>query len=51
MGSPRENSAADTFPAGSIVGYINEEGGAVGIEQTLNDQLKGADGERTFHWS
>jgi cell division protein FtsI (penicillin-binding protein 3) len=41
-----------TYPlgavAGSIVGYINEDGGAAGIEQTLDDKLKGADGERTF---
>lgn len=41
-----------TYPlgsvAGSIVGYINADGGAAGIEQTLNDNLKGADGERTY---
>lgn len=41
-----------TYPlgpvAGSIVGYINEDGGAAGIEQTLNDRLTGVDGERTF---
>jgi len=33
---------------GSVVGYVNEAGGAAGIEQTLNDELEGADGERTF---
>ncbi|KIA73409.1 peptidoglycan glycosyltransferase [Arthrobacter sp. MWB30] len=41
-----------TYPlgsvAGSVVGYVNEDGGAAGIEQTLNDKLKGADGQRTF---
>lgn len=41
-----------TYPqgsvAGSIVGYPNEEGGAAGVELTLNDRLKGQDGERTF---
>ncbi|NWL32646.1 peptidoglycan glycosyltransferase [Paenarthrobacter nitroguajacolicus] len=41
-----------TYPlgsvAGSIVGYVNDDGGAAGIEQTLDDQLKGADGQRTF---
>ena len=41
-----------TYPlgpvGGSIVGYVNDEGGAAGIEQTLNEKLKGFDGERTF---
>jgi cell division protein FtsI (penicillin-binding protein 3) len=41
-----------TYPAGSvagsIVGYTNEDGGAAGVELSLNDRLKGEDGERTF---
>lgn len=41
-----------TYPlgpvAGSIVGYVNEDGGAAGVEQTLNEQLKGIDGSRTY---
>jgi cell division protein FtsI (penicillin-binding protein 3) len=41
-----------TYPqgsvAGSIVGYTNEDGGAAGVELSLNDRLKGQDGERTF---
>ncbi|MET1085634.1 MAG: penicillin-binding protein 2 [Arthrobacter sp.] len=34
--------------AGSIVGYTNDDGGAAGLELTLNDRLDGKDGERTF---
>ncbi|MET4619858.1 cell division protein FtsI (penicillin-binding protein 3) [Arthrobacter sp. 2762] len=41
-----------TYPlgavGGSIVGYVNQEGGAAGIEQTLDEKLKGTDGARTF---
>ena len=41
-----------TYPlgsvGGSIVGYVNEEGGAAGIEQTLDHKLMGVDGERIF---
>ena len=41
-----------TYPngavGGSIVGYVNDEGGAAGIELTLNETLKGTDGARTF---
>lgn len=33
---------------GSIVGYTNNDGGAAGVELSLNDRLKGTDGERTF---
>lgn len=33
---------------GSIVGYTNDGGGAAGIELTLNGDLQGKDGERTF---
>jgi cell division protein FtsI (penicillin-binding protein 3) len=34
--------------AGSIVGYTNDEGGAAGLELTMNDSLDGVDGERTY---
>jgi cell division protein FtsI (penicillin-binding protein 3) len=34
--------------AGSIVGYTNDDGGAAGIELSLNERLEGKDGERTF---
>lgn len=34
--------------AGSIVGFTNDEGGAAGLELTLDDRLKGRDGERTY---
>lgn len=34
--------------AGSVVGYTNDEGGAAGLELTLNDTLDGEDGERTY---
>ncbi|MET3142519.1 UNVERIFIED_ORG: cell division protein FtsI (penicillin-binding protein 3) [Arthrobacter sp. UYEF2] len=34
--------------AGSIVGFTNDEGGAAGLELTLDDSLEGEDGERTY---
>lgn len=34
--------------AGSIVGYTNSEGGAAGLELSLNGDLEGEDGERSF---
>lgn len=34
--------------AGSVVGYTNDEGGAAGLELSLNGELEGKDGERTY---
>ncbi|KQQ85449.1 peptidoglycan glycosyltransferase [Arthrobacter sp. Leaf137] len=34
--------------AGSIVGFTNDQGGAAGLELTLDEQLTGRDGERTY---
>lgn len=34
--------------AGNLVGFINEDGTGSGIEYTLNDQLSGKDGSRTY---
>ena len=33
---------------GSIVGFVNDDGGAAGIEQSLNDRLSGTDGHKTY---
>ena len=41
-----------TYPngavGGSVVGYVNDDGGAAGVELTLDERLNGKDGERTF---
>ncbi|WP_394941069.1 peptidoglycan D,D-transpeptidase FtsI family protein [Psychromicrobium sp. YIM B11713] len=34
--------------AGNIVGFMGPDGGGSGLEQTMNDQLSGKDGSRTF---
>ncbi|WP_179389054.1 peptidoglycan D,D-transpeptidase FtsI family protein [Psychromicrobium silvestre] len=34
--------------AGNVVGFMGANGGGSGIEQTLNDQLTGTDGSRTY---
>ncbi|NSX37185.1 penicillin-binding protein 2 [Pseudarthrobacter oxydans] len=34
--------------AGSLVGFTNDEGGAAGLELTMDDTLDGVDGERTY---